>query len=376
MSLAHTLATARFYGAKSEPIDAVRVVHSTPFHGDRLCLVEVDHGTATDTYQLLLDAEDTDVLGAHAVDLARTPAPLGTWHSVRDLPPITGGRQISGEQSNTSLILSTEAGDAVILKYFRKLAPGINPEVELLAGMGECPHVAPLYGWATAELDSGEATLAVAQEFVAGGQDGWRYALSLREAGQSFSREAHALGEATRSVHQALKEGFGDGELSATEVRNRLEVRLDDLTASVPLLAEYAPAARERYRALSGTTPSQRVHGDLHLGQSLRRPDGTWVLIDFEGEPARPLEERRRPDAAVRDVAGLLRSLDYAAEGAAEWSREASDALAEGYGVSMDDPFLAAYVLDKALYEVAYEANNRPDWLPIPRRAVERIVGS
>ena len=136
-----------------------------------------------------------------------------------------------------------------------------------------------------------------------------------------------------------------------------------------------ASAAGSGRGGTGGRTSDERVHGDLHLGQVLRTPD-TYILIDFEGEPDRPLAERRRPDSPLRDVAGILRSLDYAAHVAGagpEWAEAAGDAFLEGYGVERS-PLLDAYVLDKALYEVVYEARNRPTWLPIPVRAVTRLL--
>ena len=132
--------------------------------------------------------------------------------------------------------------------------------------------------------------------------------------------------------------------------------------------------------ATTATTPltTQRVHGDLHLGQTLKT-DSQWFLIDFEGEPARPLQERRLPDHPLRDVAGMIRSYGYAAAVGnfdAAWEREHVEKLLEGYGTApaSEDPVLAAYVVDKAAYEVVYEANNRPDWVEIPLRAIETLV--
>lgn len=384
-SLAHALATARFYGAKSEPIDRTTVLHSAPAtpEGDRLCLVAVEHGGHSDLYQLLLNDASEDVLGSRATALGQalstgTPAGWGTWHEKRPFPAGLTGRQLDGEQSNTSLIFSDGQRDRVVLKYFRKLEPGVNPEVELLAGMGSTAHVAPLYGWVEAEFQGKTYVTAVAQEFIANSEDGWKRALRWAEAGDSFAEEARLLGAATADVHRALAEGFPAPPLSAEEISAKLLARFRSLTQRVPFLERFTTGVTERYTSLRGSTLAHRVHGDLHLGQVLRTPE-RYVLIDFEGEPARPLAERRQPDAAVRDVAGLVRSLDYAehcVDNAPEgWAAAATDALLKGYGVDPEDSFLTAYVLDKALYEVAYEIDNRPDWAHIPRAAVEKALG-
>jgi maltokinase len=142
----------------------------------------------------------------------------------------------------------------------------------------------------------------------------------------------------------------------------------------------------------------QRVHGDLHLGQTLRTVKG-WKIIDFEGEPAKSLEERRRPDSPWRDVAGMLRSFDYAAEGslrdridtvgdsdqaaaqdAREWASRNTNAFLAGYDEvwveDLDEALLTAYAVDKAVYEAVYEARNRPTWLPIPLAALRRLAQS
>ncbi|NEB58284.1 maltokinase, partial [Streptomyces diastaticus] len=158
---------------------------------------------------------------------------------------------------------------------------------------------------------------------------------------------------------------------------------------AVPLLRPYAPALRTAFTALAGlaaegrTWTAQRVHGDLHLGQCLRAPDGEWSLIDFEGEPARSLAERRLPQPAVRDVAGMLRSFDYAAHSAGVrgtgWTESCRAAYCTGYAQAggrdprTDPVLLRAYETDKAVYEVLYEARHRPDWLEVPLAAVRRL---
>ena len=352
MDLAHMLAEARFYGAKSEPIESVDVVSETPAGEARLLIVRVN---GRDLYQVLIDADGHDVL---------TTSPE-LYLAARDLPQ-GDTRAIDGEQSNTSLIVGGQ-----MVKVFRHLEPGLNPDVELLSRIADCPNIAPVRDWVSETIDGEEHTLAMVQDFVPDADDGWRYALGFAEHAAPFGPEASLLGESTRCVHEALAGAFERGVDKPSFLRS-----LDDLVARAPVLEEYAAEARAFYEDLGDEVEVQRVHGDLHLGQVLRTPD-TYILIDFEGEPARPLAERRRPDSPLRDVAGILRSLDYAAAVAGadqQWAQDAGAAFLDGYGVERS-PLLDAYVLDKALYEVVYESNNRPDWVEIPLQAVRRILG-
>lgn len=386
-TLADMLAQSRFYGAKSELIDAVDVVREAEVDGARLLILRVHHGDAGDLYQVLVDAADRDVL--HQPDVIRpygaalsagTPAGFGTLHGSAEGLDM-GGKAIQGEQSNTSLIF----GDRAMVKVFRRLEAGQNPDVELLSQIDDCPNVAPVRGWVTETIDGEEYTLAMVQDFVPDADDGWRYALGFASLGASFGAEASLLGEATRNVHRALADALPTETVDVADLARSLEEHLDHLLTRAPVLADYADAVREVYRGLgAGGHEVQRIHGDLHLGQVLRTAD-EYVLIDFEGEPARPLAERRRPDSALRDVAGVIRSIDYAAhfparsggqgpEDPAAWVAEATDAFLEGYGVQRS-ALLEAYVLDKALYEVVYETDNRPDWVDIPLAAVTRLLG-
>jgi maltokinase len=373
MDLARMLAQARFYGAKSAAIEEVEVVRELPVADARLMILRVN---GRELYQVLVDAVGNDVLSS--APHLYLEAMFGTHHG-EGLP--TGEvRAIEGEQSNTSLIV----GDRMV-KVFRHLEAGLNPDVELLSEIPDCPNIAPVRGWVTAEIDGAAHTLAMAQDFVPDADDGWRFALGFAALDAPFGAEASLLGEATRTVHEALAETLPVERVGVDTLGERLGSQLDDLVERAPVLAEFAADARAVYAALAGQeTDIQRIHGDLHLGQVLRTSE-SYVLIDFEGEPARPLAERRRPDSPLRDVAGILRSLDYAAHfpahsggdgphDPAAWAQEASAAFLEGYGVE-PGPLLDAYVLDKALYEVVYESGNRPDWVDIPLAAVRRILG-
>lgn len=392
-NLIRMLEGARFYGAKSEPIDSIEIVReATIANGWRLQVVRVHHGGTSDLYQVLIDAADNDVfhlpevIGTYGAALTGgAPAGFGVLHG--SAPGLDGGgRAISGEQSNTSLIF----GENAMVKVFRHLEAGQNPDVELLSQIPDSPHVAAVRGWVTENIDGEDHTLAMIQDFIPDADDGWRYALGFSALGAHFGPEASLLGEATRAVHEALAHALPTQSVPLASVVSTLEDHLDHMITRAPVLAEHEDSVREVYRLLSdgdgdgAEQTIQRIHGDLHLGQVLRNQD-TYVLIDFEGEPARPLAERRLPDSPLRDVAGVIRSFDYAAhfparsgQGAgpadpAAWAAEATEAFLQGYQLSPSS-LLDAYVLDKALYEVVYESNNRPDWVDIPLDAVRRLL--
>lgn len=319
---------------------------------------------------------------------------------------VLDARIIRGEQSNSSLIFTTAGPEPdVIGKIFRMIHPGINPEVELqvaLAAAG-CDHVpAPLGDitatWLDEDGEDVRGHLFFAQEFVAGARDAWRVAVDAAAAGESFAERAYALGQTTAMMHATLAEVMPSWPAQEEDYDaqvDRWDFRLSQATEIVPELARFEDAIRDIYDAALDTDwpELQRIHGDYHLGQVLDVPGRGWILLDFEGEPLRPLSERNEPDLATRDIAGMLRSFDYAAgsvaqdnpkraEEVAAWAVQARAAFLRGYAEDMppvSNPhnhaaLLDALELDKALYEVVYEARYRPDWINIPLGGIRRIL--
>jgi maltokinase len=372
---------------------------------------------------LFYDAVHDERLGGVYLDLlsrAATVQELRFYRMPEWTETLRGpGRLVGAEQSNSSLVF----GDKLILKLFRLLEPGENPELEVtraLAGAGfrDCP--VPL-GW----IEGLGSTLGILQRFYAGSVDGWTLATeqvadhyeSKGGEAANFAGEAGALGRLTAELHAAMASALpkvAEGQPDLGRLSARLLGQLTQVAALVPELAGHRDAIQEVYAkteaAGGGARYLQRIHGDYHLGQVLKAPKGRWMAIDFEGEPARGLEERRRLASPLQDVAGMLRSFDYAAfqplvlgedpetpgpsqeelarfeAPAAAWIGANRDAFLEGYlsvagdagWLAAGDPelLLRALELDKAVYEVMYEARHRPPWLQIPIGGIRRLLGA
>jgi maltokinase len=318
---------------------------------------------------------------------------------------------LGGEQSNTSVVF----GEQTIMKLFRIVVPGLNPDLEVTRALTEMgnQHVPALQGWIESDVDGTASTLGLLQEFLRTGSDGWALALtSVRdlfaegdlhagEVGGDFAAESERLGMATADVHSAMAQALpteAADPQSLEAMAQSMRSRLDAAQLAVPELAAHAAAISAVFDALARSQEPltlQRVHGDFHLGQVMRTDNG-WVLLDFEGEPGAPIAARTALSSPLRDVAGMLRSFDYASRylladqpiasqleyRAAEWAERNRDAFCTGYAKSAgrdpreDDVLLRAFELDKAVYEVAYEARNRPSWVRIPLGSIERLVAA
>jgi maltokinase len=320
-------------------------------------------------------------------------------------------RPIGVEQSNSSIVF----GETLILKAFRRVEPGVNPELELLRFLSThgFEHIAPLVGWYAYEGRLLDATLGILQEYVADAQDGWELALTeIASTPDAFLDRLRALGDVTGRMHSALGSDSSEPafapEEPSTEALALLTATIDEeierIFLDLPEIDAVAPIAgrgedvRERLQALSHVGAAGRVirtHGDYHLGQTMLAERG-WVILDFEGEPARPLPERRLKRSPLRDVAGMLRSFSYVTAGSEllrgapapdGWEERARETFLEGYFDSMESgllppgqdaihKLLAVFELEKAVYELRYELNNRPDWVGIPVAGIRRLLES
>ena len=321
----------------------------------------------------------------------------------------TDVRLMGVEQSNSSVVFD----DSIVLKVFRKLEPGVNPELEILRFLTwrGFPNIAPLHGWYDYEGQAFASTLGVAQTFLPDAVGGWELALDeLWSAPEMFLERLGSLGTVTAELHTVLASDAADpafspeepsqealGLLMATidEDIERIFLRLPDDERLAPI-AGRGQDVRERLaaRAQIGVTGRViRTHGDYHLGQTLHTPRG-WVIIDFEGEPARPLPERRQKRSPLRDVASMLRSFAYVCSAVeimrnrrapADFEQRAREKFLEHYFAAVDptlmpggeaviNNLLSIYELEKAIYELRYELNNRPDWISIPVAGIGRIL--
>ncbi|HEX6025838.1 MAG TPA: phosphotransferase [Solirubrobacter sp.] len=431
----------RWFASKTREVTSIAIMDSVPLRTEPpvlvLTLVEARFPTGThETYQVPLGLRPADegwterviyqdadwtvydaladpAAGRELLHAMRSGAEHGEFHFHWAAGAEAGGtvdvRPVGVEQSNTSIVF----GEKLILKAFRKVEPGVNPELELLRFLTAhgFPHIASLAGWYEVEGRQVSATLGILQEFLADARDGWELALDeLTSDPEGLLDRLHALGRVIGELHTALGSDSSDPAFAPDEPSTealsiltadvdeqieRVFLDLPDTEAVAPILGR-GQDVREKLNALSHVAAGGRVirtHGDLHLGQTMLTDRG-WVVLDFEGEPARPLPERRLKRSPLRDVAGMLRSFSYATAGvrllrgatAPEgWEDRARERFLTGYHAAVDasllppgqqvaDQLLTVFELEKAVYELRYELNNRPDWVAIPVAGILRLL--
>jgi maltokinase len=431
----------RWFGSKSKDVVHFRVLETIPLTEQPLILaiLETEFQAGThELYQLPIGARpsgawsegvicevdgmvvydamtDPDLVRA-LVRLVGEDTQIETGHGIAEfralgpIKPVERVRPMGAEQSNSSLVLD----DRLVLKSYRRLGAGPNPEMEILRFLTDrgFPHIPALRGWYGHTGRIIDATMGVVQDYVAGAVDGWDLALGdLREDPARFHPRAHEIGQVTGRLHTTLGSDAQDPAFAPEETSAEalgmltatVDEEIDAIFADLPEREELDPIrgrgeeVRERLRLLTQVGSAGRVirhHGDFHLGQVVASRSGEWVVLDFEGEPARPLVERRRKRSPLRDVAGMLRSFAYAAT-ASEithdvpappgWEQHARETFMEGYlgetdqallppGRAAIERLLAVFELEKAVYELRYELDNRPNWVDIPVAGILRIL--
>jgi maltokinase len=450
-SLRDWIAARRWYGAKARSIAGLEIVECPTLLEDpltRLTLIQTRFATGThELYQLplvlvregeglprILDPAATPIASGGEWDVYDGLADAGpgwellrrigageeietdhgrfSFHGSETLTALDtdGSARLMGvEQSNSSIVFD----ERYVMKLFRKLEPGINPELEMLrflAGHG-FQHIAPLHGWYEYDGQALAATLGVVQTFLPDAVGGWE--LALDEIGRdptTFLDRLGSLGRITAEMHTVLASDAGDPAFSPEEPSQeamslltatvdedieRIFVRLPDNPALAPIVGR-GQDVRERLAARAQIGIGGRVtrtHGDYHLGQTLNTSTG-WIILDFEGEPARPLPERRQKRSPLRDVASMLRSFAYVTsavemmegrQAPEDFEQRAREHFLGQYLEHVDPTLLPAgeaaianllsiYELEKAIYELQYELNNRPDWVPIPVAGIRRLL--
>ena len=406
----------RWFASKAREVASVNVLarvelSSSPALG--LELVETRFQAGTHELYQLLPGEDGGLRALAAMLGSEATVDGVAFHG--GLEPTGDIRPMGAEQSNSSIVI----GEQQVLKVFRRLEPGINPELEMLRFFAThgFKGVASLTGWYDYSGDLMQATLGIMQEFIAGAREGWE--LALNDPASMLARIPD-LGTATGEMHSVLASDPTDPAFSPEEpsaealslltatIDEQIEQAFLDLPsgneALAPILGR-GEEVRDRLQLMSHVGVGGRLirhHGDYHLGQTMLTGSTTesgpdeyrWVILDFEGEPARSLLDRRRKRSPLRDVAGMLRSFAYAASASellrgvpapGGWEDEARSAFLEAYMAAVDpsllpagrpatDKLLAIFELEKAVYELRYELNNRPDWVPIPVAGIARLL--
>jgi maltokinase len=319
-------------------------------------------------------------------------------------------RPMGAEQSNSSVVLDEQ----LALKFYRRIEPGVNPELEVLRFLTDSgfEHIAALEGYASYEGRPLETTLAILQRYVPSEGDGWSLALGTLESDPGWlPGHVRRLGEVTAKLHNALAADPLDPHFAPEEpgaetlalLSASIDEEIEQVFVTLPELDSLeelrgrGEEVRDRLRALTHIGAVGKVirhHGDYHLGQALWTDEQDWLILDFEGEPARSVSDRRRKRSPLRDVAGMLRSFAYAAsasqiqrgvEPPPDWEDECRAGFLAGYLATVDpallppseqaiNRLLTVFELEKAVYELRYELGNRPDWVGIPVAGILRML--
>jgi predicted trehalose synthase len=443
-----TIASQRWFGGKSRDVLDARVLDAGVVPGEppiiAFAIVEVRYGLQShDLYHLPLgfrpesddwkssiiaategwtvyDAIADPELVRGILDLVADDATLDIgeatllFRSTGDLREGLGERSetrpMGAEQSNTSVVID----ERLALKVYRRIEAGMNPELEILRFLTDrnFEHIAALEGYISYEGRPLEATLAILQQFVPSNGDGWELALDTLASDPGWlPAHTHRLGEVTAELHNALASDPVDPHFAPEEpstealalISASIDEEIEQVFAALPDLPAVAPVrgrgeeVRDRLRSLTHIGSVGKVirhHGDYHLGQALRTKDDDWLILDFEGEPARSVPERRRKRSPLRDVAGMLRSFAYAASASViqrnveppeDWEERCRSSFLEGYLATVDaallppdrrsiERLLTVFELEKAVYELRYELGNRPDWVSIPVAGILRML--
>ncbi|HVD42276.1 MAG TPA: phosphotransferase [Gaiellaceae bacterium] len=434
----------RWYGSKSDEVVQVQAVDAFPLR-DRdeplLAVAVVETRFQTGTHELYnvpvglrrgkggfasvdgwsaFDALEDDELVRGVVEMIRAQERVEHDHGtlefstvgglVEDLGELGAVRAMGSEQSNSSVVL----GEQLVLKVYRRLEAGVNPELELLRFLTQrgFPSIASLEGWAAHVGQPLDATLAILQHYVPVRTDGWTLALADLAAGSDdgFVPLVRRLGEVTGAMHSVLASESSDPAFLTEEpsaealalIVARIDEEIEQVFSSLPDDPLLEPIAgrgdelRDRLQAIGQSGPLGRLirhHGDYHLGQVLWTERDDWVVLDFEGEPARPLTERRHKRSPLRDVAGMLRSFSYAASASSlehgidppvGWEGQVRSEFLAGYLAEVDPAIvpssgtlerrLVLFELEKALYELRYELGHRPDWVRVPVAGIVQLL--
>jgi predicted trehalose synthase len=401
------VAQQRWFASKSREVASVNVLAQVGLSASpalELELIEARFHAGTHELYQLLQGEDEGLRVLAAMLGAEASVDGVSFHG--GLEPTGEIRSMGAEQSNSSIVF----GDRQVLKVFRRVEPGLHPELEMLRFLSTrgFANIATLTGWYDYSGELMQATLGIMQEFIGEARDGWE--LTLDDPLGVLARIPE-LGAATGEMHSVLASDASDHAFAPEEpsaealslltatIDEQIEQAFLELPDGNPALASIVgrgEEVRDRLQAMSHVGVGGKLirhHGDYHLGQTMLR-DAGWIILDFEGEPARSLLERRRKRSPLRDVAGMLRSFAYAAS-ASEllrgvpspegWEDRARTAFLEAYMEAVDpsllpagrpatEKLLAIFELEKAVYELRYELNNRPDWVPIPVAGIARLL--